>query len=244
MDGARHQFFAGATGPGDQYRGRAWSYELDEPENLLHLARRSTQLTERAGIPQPAPRTLQFGAGTQQRGCILQHRPQPLRIDGLSNVVVGAQTHRLNRAVDRALRSHQNHRHGLSLLRQSLQQFDASHTRHLEVCNHDGGIPLRRFFKSLGTVDSGFSAVAPGGNQFGEPGTLVFFIFNNQYLFVAHPLVLVRPSSRDPSPSLALRLQTYAASFLWSKVRGIRGPQRVHTRSDADGLPRSYPMSI
>ena len=118
---------------------------------------------------------------------------QPLGIDGLGDVVVGAQAHRLHRAVDRALRSHQDHRHGLSLLRQSLQQFDASHTRHLEVCNHDGGIPLRRFFQSLGTVESGFSAIAPGGNQFGEPGALVFFIFNNQYFFVAHPLCSCPP---------------------------------------------------
>ena len=113
MDGARHQFFAGAAGPGNQHRRGAGRNQFDQPENLLHLARRPAQLAERAGIAQLAAGALQFGAGAHQRGRILQHGAQALGVDGFGDVVIGSHAHGLHGAVDRALRGHQNHGHGL-----------------------------------------------------------------------------------------------------------------------------------
>ena len=60
-----------------------------------------------------------------------------------------------------------------------------------------------------------FSAIAPGGNQFGEPGALVLFVFDDQYFFLAHSLVLalvlVWPFFTRGSCSLRLEVQPYAA---------------------------------
>ena len=35
-------------------------------------------------------------------------------------------------------------------------------------------------------VLSAFCAIAPGRNQLTKPGAFVFFVFNNQYLFLSH----------------------------------------------------------
>jgi hypothetical protein len=151
----------------------------------------------------------------------LQHGAQTLGINRLGDVVIGSQPHGLHRAVDRALRRHHNHRHCLSLFRQPLQQLDASHARHLEVGDHDGRIPLRRFVEPIGAILGGLGAVAPRGNEFGEPAALVLFIFDNQYLFVAHSLALVRSFARFQwfdHPRLGSKTTNIRGHFLWSKA--------------------------
>ena len=62
VDGAGHQFFAGAAGTGDQYRRGAGSDQFDQPEDLLHLARSSPQLSQRSCIAQLAAGTFELGA--------------------------------------------------------------------------------------------------------------------------------------------------------------------------------------
>ena len=147
-------------------------------------------MTEGAGIAQAAARALEFGTRAEQGRGVLQHGAQPLGVDRFGDVIVGSQAHRLDRTVDGALGGNQDHRHSLSLVRQALQQFDAAHARHLEVGNDDGRVPPFGFLQPVRTVSGSFSAIAPGGNQFSEPGALVLFIFHDQYFFLAHSLVL------------------------------------------------------
>ena len=64
---------------------------------------------------------------------LLQQDPQPLRIDRLAQVVVGAVLDRFDRALDGPLRRQQDEGEVRQLVLQRLQQFEAAHARHHEV---------------------------------------------------------------------------------------------------------------
>ena len=116
----------------------------------------------------------------------MQDGAQAVGVNGLGDVVVGAHAHGLHGAVDRALGRHHDHSHGLGVGGQFLQQFQAAHARHFHVGDNDGGRPGGNFFQSLRAIFRGFGPIAPAGDQFGQAGPLVLFVFDDQYFFMAH----------------------------------------------------------
>ena len=48
------------------------------------------------------------------------------------------------------------------------------------------GIPELDRFQALHSVTGGFGVIAPGPNQLGQTGALVFFIFYDQNFFLRH----------------------------------------------------------
>jgi hypothetical protein len=72
------------------------------------------------------------------------------------------------------------------------QQFDSAHARHFEIGDDDRRRPLGGFLQSLGAVPGRLYAKSPGTDQFGQPGSFVLLVFDNQYFFVAHRIVLTR----------------------------------------------------
>ena len=71
-------------------------------------------------------------------------------------------------------------------LRDALQQLHAVHARHLEVGDDNARAPGDDFFQALHAIARGFGAISPGGDQFSQPGALVFFVFDDQYFFGIH----------------------------------------------------------
>ena len=48
------------------------------------------------------------------------------------------------------------------------------------------GLEGEDFFQSFDAIAGGFGAESPGGDEFGEPVALVFFVFDDQYFFNFH----------------------------------------------------------
>jgi len=127
VNGARHQFLAGPARPGDQNRGRARSYQLDQPENLLHLRGRANQQAERSFIAQAAAQRFVFGARVQDFADVGEDGPQPPEVDGFLDVVLNPQASGVKCGVGCLLGSHHYHRDRLRQVSQPLHQFHAAH---------------------------------------------------------------------------------------------------------------------
>ena len=128
----------------------------------------------------------QFAIGAALAGRILQDGAQPGWIDRLLDEVVGPQFHGGDRGVDAALRGQQDDGDLAWLKGDLLQQFHAVHARHAQVGHHNSGTPVGYFFQALHPVAGDFGAIAPGGDQFSQPGPFVFLILDDKNFFGTH----------------------------------------------------------
>ena len=71
-------------------------------------------------------------------------------------------------------------------LRDLFQQAKAIQARHFEVGDHDAGAEGLDFLQTFDAIAGGFGAESPGGDEFGEPVALVFFVLDDQYFFDFH----------------------------------------------------------
>ena len=75
----------------------------------------------------------------------------------------------------------------LVLVRQALQQFHPAHSGHFQV-GYDNRWESNSRPCPIPPTPSrgGIASVSPRGDEFRQPGTLVFFVFNDQDFFLAH----------------------------------------------------------
>ena len=134
-------FLAGSALSGDENRGGAGSHHLDQVEDLLHFLRRTDQRTQHADVAQPAAAGLQFALGAAKAGRVLQDVAQSRGIDRLLDEVEGPTLHGGDGGVDSAHTGQKNHGDLLGSSGDMLQQFHTVHAGHLQIGDHDRGLP-------------------------------------------------------------------------------------------------------
>ena len=108
---------------------------------------------------------------------------QPLRIDRLAQVVVGAFLDRLDGGLDGPLRGQQDEREVGQLILQRAQQLEPAHPRHHEVADDDGGAEGGDLAHRLFAVGRFLGLEAPGLNELGEPGARGGVVFDDEDTF-------------------------------------------------------------
>ena len=186
MNGAGDKFLASPTGARDQDRRGTGRDLLDQVKNLLHRRRRTDQRTKRPFIAQTPAERLVFHARIQNLADVGQNGAQTAKIDRLLDVVLYAEAAGMEGVFGRSLRGHHHDRYGLRKLGETLHQFHAAHTGHLDVGDHDGRSKRCHLIERLHAIRGGFCAVAPPRDQLRQAGALVHFVFNDQYSFLCH----------------------------------------------------------
>src|SRR5271165_5505906 len=233
VDGARHQFLTGTARPGDQYRRRARSHLLDQPENRLHLGGRAYQQAQRSLIAQAPAQRLILGARGHDLPDIDEDGAQAAEVDRFFNIILHTQPPSMERGFGRLLGGHHYHCDRLRKVRQFLYQFHAPHAGHHDVGDHDGRQKDGNFFKSIYTIDRGVGAIAPSRNQFGEPGSLVLFVFDNQHTFLCHkvqPALFREARHAATGPEFGYQFEIdFQSSLVLKKQK--RGASRIEKTS-------------
>ena len=117
---------------------------------MPHLHARADHLAERAALLQLPPQHAHLALRVVALDDLVEQDLQPLRIDGLREVVVGALLDRLDGGLDRALRRHQHDGDVRVVLgRSARSRSSPPMPRHHEIAQHDGrtvdGDLLERF---------------------------------------------------------------------------------------------------
>ncbi len=105
---------------------------------------------------------------------------QPLRIDGLTQIVVGAVLDRVDGALDRALRRQQDEGDVRQLILQGAEQIVAAHPRHHEVAHDDGRPEAGDLAEPFLAVGGLVGLEPPGLNELGQPGPRCRVVLDDQ----------------------------------------------------------------
>jgi hypothetical protein len=180
VQGARDQLLAGAGLAVDQHRGGSDRGLLDEPVDLLHRRAAADEPAHAPDVLDPAPqdRDLVERAGALQR--LLDQQSQPLEVDRLGEVVVGALAHRGDRGVDGGLSGEDDDRYPGHLLLERAEQAQAVHVRHHEVGHHQRRVERRRLLQGIVTLGRGIGGVAPGRQDGLERGARILLVVDDQ----------------------------------------------------------------
>ena len=105
---------------------------------------------------------------------------QPLRVDRLAQIVVGAVLDRFDRALDRALRGQQDEGDVRELILQRPQQIMSAHPRHDQVADDDRGAEVGDLAQRLLAVGGLVGLKTPGLNQLGESAPCGRVVLNDE----------------------------------------------------------------
>ena len=137
MDRLRDQLLARARLAGDEHRRARRRRLLDHLVDLPHLGAVADHRPERAVLAQLPPQRLDLAQRLLPFDDLVEQNLQPLDVDRLGQVVVGAFLHRLDRGLDRALRRQQQRGDVGALRLQRAQQRQPVHARHHQIGDDD-----------------------------------------------------------------------------------------------------------
>ena len=165
VDGLRHELLAGPRFAPDQDRGARRRRLLDDVVHLPDLRAEADHLAEGPLLAQLSPQHFDLVQGLVAFDDVVEQNLEPLQVDRLGEVVVGAFFHRLDRGLHRPLRGQQQRRHVRALRLQGAQQPQAVEAWHHQIRDHDRrperGDLLERFF----TIRGGLGQKPPVPDQ-------------------------------------------------------------------------------
>jgi hypothetical protein len=135
----RHELLARARLAPDQHRRRRRRRLLDDLIDLPHLRAAADHLAERAVLAQLLAQHLDLAQRVLPLDDLVEQDLEPLRLDRLGQVVVGAFLDRLDRGFDGALRGQRSHGVVAAIVLERAQQLEPAHARHHEVADDDVG---------------------------------------------------------------------------------------------------------
>ena len=191
VDRLRHQLLAGARLAPDQHRRAGRRGLLDRPIELADGRRVADDPAEAALVAQLAPQHADLATRRLPLDGLGQQDLQPMRIDGLGQVVVGAVTDRLDGRLHGALRGEDHDAEIGQLILKGAQQAEAVHARHHQVGQHDAGAERRDLLEGLLAVRGVLGHVAPRPNQLGEADARGAVVLDHEHPLAAG-LVLQR----------------------------------------------------
>src|SRR5439155_732647 len=133
VDRARHQLLAGPRLAGQQHGAAGGTDAADEVVDGLHRSRAPDQALERRRLLHPLPQVAILGAVLAHLERLADDQLDRLEVEGLEDVVEGAELHRVDRRLHRSEGGQQDHRYVGVQLAQLGEQLEAGHARHLEV---------------------------------------------------------------------------------------------------------------
>ena len=108
---------------------------------------------------------------------------QPLRLDRLGQVVVGAFLDRFDRRFDGALRGQNDDGVIAAVVLERAQQFEAAHARHHQVADDDGRAEDGNALKRLFAVARGIGRKAPCTHELGQPEARARLVLDDEDAF-------------------------------------------------------------
>jgi hypothetical protein len=197
VDGARHQFLAGAALAEDQDRSRAGSGQLDPPVDLVHAFGLAHQLSEASLLAQLVPEQAHLARERLLLDGLLEEHLKAGGVHRLGQVVEGAMAHGLHRALHGGVPGHQEHRGRAARLPQLLEQGEAVHLRQHQIGHDDRRMLTLHEVERLLAGGGRLHLVAPLADEAGQPVTLGRLVVDDEDLAVLR-LVAAR-RSHDPS---------------------------------------------
>ena len=165
VDRLRDQLLARAGLAADQHGRVGRRRLLDDVVDLPHLGAVADHRAEGALLAQLAAQHLDLAQRLVPLDDLRQQDPQPLEIDRLGQVVVGAFLDRLHGGLDRALGGQDHGGRVLALLLERPQQLEAAHLRHHQVGEDDARPEDADLRQRLVAVAGRFDAEAPAPDQ-------------------------------------------------------------------------------
>ncbi len=163
MDGAGHQFLAGAALAGNQHRRFAGRHLPDQRKHLLHARRSAHQVVQYPLVAQlPLQPLGLFGHPALRRGP-LQQNPHGVGLDGL--LQKPERPYVVNRGNGRFNAPERGQHDGgwsTSLGRQPPQQFESVHPRHHQVGNQHMRLELSQLVQRFLPIGGSFGHESPG----------------------------------------------------------------------------------
>ena len=146
-------------------------------ENFSHGGGRTDKQAKGALVTQAAAERFIFDARVEDLADVGEDGAEAAEVDGLFDVVAHAETAGLEGIFGGLLGS--DHDDGDGLVGEALDEFHAAHARHFDVGDDDRGREGGDLIEGLEAIDGGVSAVTPTGDELGEAGALVLFVFDD-----------------------------------------------------------------
>ena len=183
MDGLGDELLAGPRLAGDQHRRAGRRRLLDDMVDLPHLAAVADHRPERAVLAQLTAQRLDLAQRLLPLDNLVEQDLQPLDVDRLGQVVVGALLHGLDRRLDGALRGQQQRRDVGALRLKRPQQTQPVHARHDQVGDDDGGTEGGHLLERVLAVGGRIGEKSPALDQLLEADARGVIVLDDQ-----HPL--------------------------------------------------------
>ena len=135
---------------------------------------------ERAAVAQLAPQHLHLAQRLLALDDLLEQDLQPLGIDGLGEVVVGADLDGFDGGFDGPLPGQDDRGDVAVLLLQAAHELEAVHARHGEIADDDPGTERGDLAQRFFAVGRRFGDEAPRAHELGQPVTRRRIIFDQQ----------------------------------------------------------------
>ena len=179
------ELLAGAGLAADQHRRVGRRGVLDHLIDLAHLGALADHRAERAVFAELAPQHAHLAQRRVALDDLAQQDPEPLQIDRLGEVVVRALLDGFDRRFDRALRRQDHGRDGIAAVVDPAEQIEASHLRHDQVGQDDGGMKRFDLREGLLAVGSHLDVEPPAANQLLETDARGAVVLDDQNAFTS-----------------------------------------------------------
>ena len=176
MDGAGHQFLAGAGFADDEHRGVGGRYGFD---HFQHPAD-SGGIAHNGAVPGFRAELKVFDLEPAVFQGTAQGQFEHVKIQRFDQVVVGSGLERLHRAFHGGIGGHEHNRHGGVVAFDALEGRDAVHVRHADIHKHHVKRAFTNFFHGLNAVDGALYAVAPFAQQGFQHEAVAVVVIHNQ----------------------------------------------------------------
>src|SRR5678815_1593739 len=183
MNHLRHELLAGARLAPDQYGGGGRRRLLDDLIDLPHAGAAADHAAEASLLAQLATQHLHLAQRVLALDDLVEQNLEALRLDRLGQVVVGALFDRLNRRLHTALRRQQDHRTLRIIALERLEELEATHARHDEVGDDDGGPERRHARQRIFAVGRGFGSESPGPHELRESDASAGLVLDDKDTF-------------------------------------------------------------
>jgi hypothetical protein len=171
VDRERDELLARAALARDEHRRARGARLLDHLVDLPHLRAVADHPAEAAALAQLAPERLHLAQRLLPLHDLREQDLQPLRIDRLGHVVVGADLDGLDGGLDSALAGEDDGGDVAVLLLQRAQQVEAVHAGHREVADDDARAEARDLAQRLLAVGGRVGHESPRAYELGEADT-------------------------------------------------------------------------
>ena len=180
VDGLRHELLAGPRLAPDEHRCGGRRRLLDHAIERSNPWAVADDAAEAALFAQLPPQQLDLPQSLLALDRLVQQDFEPLRIDGLTQIVVGAVLDRVDGALDRALSRQQDEGDVGQLILQGAEQIVAAHPRHHEVAHDDRRPEAGDLAQPFFTVGGLVGLEPPGLNELRQAGPRCRVILDDQ----------------------------------------------------------------